>query len=413
MEKVRATRHNGRKGKAGIFKAGHNDRSFDLDNADHIDRDKSTQNIYWDCYQGFNLADENGNRPERKFNFDEIELAYYATKFGDSIDAQNERHRQTRHNERIRGVEDILKDPKTCPEETVYQLGTKDGHADPIMFAQVVAELIQEVEKRYGSNFQILDWALHMDEATPHIHERHVFFADDGHGMSFPKQDKACEALGFERPNPEKKQNKNNNRKMSFDAKIRELYIEIAERHGITIEKVPLEGKIHMEKNDYIISKQHEEMAANDAHIAEQLSKMSDIDAMAEEVAEKAYEKACEVVTETVKEETIKADIDIVNDYQEWFTAPDHKASDDHKNLVKKVLDVVIKKLTRNKTILLEKVRGILAKPEVKKRNKEEIAHVAKESVLEILERNKKKAAEHNASRQVPTKDINRDWGER
>ena len=48
-----------------------------------------------------------------------------------------------------------------------------------------------------------------------------------------------------------------------------------------------------------------------------------------------------------------------------------------------------------------------------KKKNKEDIAHVARESVLEILERNKKKAAEHNASRQVPTRDINRDWGER
>ena len=84
-----------------------------------------------------------------------------------------------------------------------------------------------------------------------------------------------------------------------------------------------------------------------------------------------------------------------------------------HQNLVKRVLDVIIKRLARDKTILLEKIQGILAKPEIKKKNKAEIAHVARESVLEILERNKKKAAEHNASRQVPTKDINRDWGER
>ena len=270
-----------------------------------------------------------------------------------------------------------------------------------------------EIEKHYGSNIKVLDWALHMDEATPHIHERHVFFADDGYGTNFPKQDKACEALGFERPDPEKKSGKNNNRKMSFDAEIRRIYIEIAEKHGITIEKVPLEGKEHLEKNDFIIAKQEEVKAANAIYIAEQELKIADIDAMANEVAEKAYEKACEVVTETVNEETIKADIDIVNDYQEWFTSPDHKAPDDHKNIVKKVLDVIIKKLARNKTILLEKVRGILAKPEIKKKNKEDIAHVARESVLEILERNKKKAAEHNASRQVPTKDINRDWGER
>ena len=30
-QKVRATRHNGRKGENGVFKAGHNDRSFDVD----------------------------------------------------------------------------------------------------------------------------------------------------------------------------------------------------------------------------------------------------------------------------------------------------------------------------------------------------------------------------------------------
>ena len=413
MEKVRATRQNGRSGKEGVFKAGHNDRSFDLKKAEHIDSDKSICNVYWDFIQGLNIADENGIRPERKYNFDDIELAFYASQFGDSIDAQNDRHRKARHAERVRGVEEIVEDPKICPEETVYQLGTKDAHADPLLFAQVVTELIQEVEKRYGSNFKILDWALHMDEATPHIHERHVFFAKDDYGLLFPKQDRACQELGFEVPDPNKKSGKYNSRKMSFDAEIRRLYIEIAERYGVTIEKVPLKGREHLEKNDYIIARQEEVKAANAIYIAEQELKIADIDAIANEVAEKAYEKACEVVTETVKEETIKADIGIVNDYQEWFTSPDHKATDDHKNIVRNVLDVIIKRLARNKTILLEKVRGILAKPEIKKKNKEDIAHVARESVLEILERNKKKAAEHNASRQIPTKDISRDWGER
>lgn len=31
MNKLRATRHNGRKGENGIFKAGHNDRTFNLE----------------------------------------------------------------------------------------------------------------------------------------------------------------------------------------------------------------------------------------------------------------------------------------------------------------------------------------------------------------------------------------------
>ena len=180
---MRATRTNGRKDGNGVFKAGHNnDRSFNLKNAEQVDADRSKWNVYWDYLQGYNLAHENGVRPERKYLFDEVEYLYYHKQFGDSIDAQNERHEKSRHTERIRNVR------------------------------------------------QILDWALHMDEATPHIHERHVFFADDGYGMNFPKQEKACEAMGFHPPKPDKKKSKTNNCKVSFDEEIRHLYIEIAEK---------------------------------------------------------------------------------------------------------------------------------------------------------------------------------------
>lgn len=68
-KKVRATRTNGRKDSNGVFKAGHNDRSFNLENAEHVDADRSKWNVYWDYLQGYNLADENGVRPERQFFF--------------------------------------------------------------------------------------------------------------------------------------------------------------------------------------------------------------------------------------------------------------------------------------------------------------------------------------------------------
>ena len=47
-KKVRATRINGRKDSNGVFKAGHNDRSFNLENAEHVDADRSKWNVYWD-----------------------------------------------------------------------------------------------------------------------------------------------------------------------------------------------------------------------------------------------------------------------------------------------------------------------------------------------------------------------------
>ncbi len=408
MGTYRATRHNGRSGKEGVFKAGHNDRTFAVENADHIETSRTCMNVYWDCYQGLNFADKEGNRPERKYNFDQVEQAFYMSKFGDSIDAQNERHVKSRHTERIRTVEQIRKDKKTCPEETIYQMGTKDGYEDYKLFTQVVAEVIQEIEKRYGDHIKVLDWSLHMDEATPHIHERHVFFADDGYGMLFPKQEKACEEMGFDLPYPDKKKGKFNNRKMSFDEEIRKIYIEIAEKHGVVIEKVPLEGKEHMEKNDFIIAKQNEEIAENQAKLDELILKISDIDALANEVAEKAYEKACEVVTETVRTETMKADVAVVESYRNEIIKPEHGGLENQRSFAKKILDNVVHLLKRKSMEIASVVKLALSNPEIKRRNQEEIAVATKSSIRERLAQAKVEAEIENANKRKVIKPIKR-----
>lgn len=406
-KKVRATRHNGRVGKHGVFKPGHNDRTFDVDNADHIDPSRSYMNVYWDMYQGYNIADANGIRPERKFNFEEIEAAFYLQKFGDSVDAQTERHEKSRHRERIRTMDQIRVDEKTCPEETVYQLGTKDGHEDPALFAQVVAELFEEFQKRFSTNIQILDWALHMDESTPHIHERHVFFADDGYGMSFPKQEKACKELGFERPFPDKKPSKHNNAKMSFDEEVRRLYIEIAEKYGVVIEKIPLEGKKHLEKNDYILAKQQEEISARQAAIDELISRFEKVDEISGEVARTAYKKACDVVTETVTQKTVNADIGIISKYRDDITATTYKANANDKKIYKKVLNTAIALLKRKLGEIAVNVGKQLTDPRTKATCEDEIAKATKQSVIAQLHKMKEEVVRQTEMRKStePEKD--------
>ena len=158
-------------------------RSFNLENAEHVDADRSKWNVYWDYLQGYNLADENGVRPERKYLFDEVEYLYYHKQFGDSIEAQNERHEKSRHTERIRNVRQIMEDSRACPEETIYQLGTKDGYEDPAVFVKVAAELFEVIQEKYGSHMQILDWALHMKigrngmACCPFHDDKHVAFS--------------------------------------------------------------------------------------------------------------------------------------------------------------------------------------------------------------------------------------------
>lgn len=421
MSKRRATRHNGRKGKNGIFKAGHNDRSFNVENAEHVDENRCFMNVYWDCYQGLNVADADGVRPKRKHNFDEIERAYYFEKFSDSVDAQNERHEKSRHRERIRKLDDVLTDPRTCPEESVYQLGTKDGYEDPALFVQVVTELFEEMEKRYGSNFKILDWALHMDESTPHVHERHVFFADDGYGTLFPKQEKACEELGFSLPDPEKKPGMKNSRKMSFDAEVRNVFISIAEKHGVTVERIPLDGKVHLEKNDFILARQEEEIRQKRGVLSEMdefLSskrneseklrkeldeltlKTSDLDGLVNEVTDAAYEKAVELVTDAVKTETLRANVALIEKYDGEIQKNETDCTQDQRRFASRLLSGLTDYLREKTCDLTALLKKVLHDPDVKKRHQNEIAKAARASILERLAQGRREAARRNAERQ-------------
>ena len=196
---MRLTRHNGRAGKDGVYNPKHNDRSFDIKNSDHIDEDRAKQNVYWDCYQGIRFAwlDD-----EEKFplSFERVEQIFYNQQYGDYCDAQHERNRKSGHSNRDRTPDDLRLDKRTCPEETVIQIGTMEKHVDAGLLAKIATEFFEEFNRRFGEHIHILNWALHMDESTPHIQERHVFDCKNSYGEIAPQQEKALEALGFEMP---------------------------------------------------------------------------------------------------------------------------------------------------------------------------------------------------------------------
>ena len=108
---------------------------------------------------------ENPEQPD--FSFEEIERMYYYEHYSDHVEAQNARNEKTRHTERNRTVEDLLKNNKTCPEESIYQIGTMGESVPPNTLFSIVNEFYEEFERRFGSHIHILDWALHLDEGTP------------------------------------------------------------------------------------------------------------------------------------------------------------------------------------------------------------------------------------------------------
>ena len=147
---MKGTRHNGRSGKDGVYNPLHNDRRFDPKHSEHIDSERIRQNIYWDCYQGYTTMEDRGK--ENNLSFEQIELAFYKEHFGNYIMKQNERHVKTRHPKRCKEVRDVLKNKKTCPEETIYQLGTLDQHASAEALVEIFEELKKEFEERFGTN---------------------------------------------------------------------------------------------------------------------------------------------------------------------------------------------------------------------------------------------------------------------
>ena len=385
---LKLTRHNGRAGKHGTYNPKHNDRNFDLTNSEHIDPERAKGNIYWDCFHGFRSALVPQDPDDLAATFSDVERQFYETHYTAFIENQNERNAKIRHTERNRSIPDLLSSRKTCPEETIYQLGTLDEHASAEDLLNIVTEFIEEFKGKFGEHVHVLDWALHLDESTPHIHERHVFDCENKYGEVAPQQEKALEALGFELPDPGKPLNRRNNRKITFDAACRTMLFEIAKRHGLELEEEAKYGnRQYLEKQDFILAKQKEQLAAQQSKLDELTLKVSDMETLIDEVSAAAYDKAVEVVTDVVRTETRKEDMRMIEDTKKWVLSPERKAPQTTREYAAHRLDTVLDKFLKTMQTTTARLQEKLLKPEVRQKGKEHVKEKARDSVLQLLSR--------------------------
>ena len=444
---MKLTRHNGRAGKNGAYNPKHNDRRFDIENSGHIDVERVKQNIYWDCYTGFSSAKIRESDKDNDYSFEKIEQIYYFEHYADHIQAQNKRNEKTRHTERNRTVNDLLKNNKTCPEESIYQIGTVEESVSGEVLAKIATEFFAEMEEKYGSHVHILDWALHLDEGTPHIHERHVFDCENKYGELCPQQEKALEELGIPLPNPDKKKSRNNNRKQTFDAECRKMLFAICAKHNLHLQIEPIYGgRGYLEKQDFIIEKQKEKISVqkeiltetvqaieeqekkigkaekaiaekektlkkHDEVIAEkkqELSrkqaaleavtmKLADMEMLVDEVAEQAYKKACEAVTDTVRQATQKEEIKILDDYLKWLSAPERTDDKKLRNYAVRRLETLKEKFLKSTKEFKEKLTKSLQEPERQKENLEQVRTTARISLKAQLSAKQKEVDEYKS----------------
>ena len=331
---LKLTRHNGRAGTHGTYNPKHNDRSFNLANSEHIDPERAKGNIYWDCFHGFRSALTPPDPDDLAATFSDVERQFYENHYTDFVEGQNGRNAKNRHTERNRSIPDLLSSRKTCPEETIYQLGTLNEHASAEDLLNIVTEFIDEFKAKFGKHVHVLDWALHLDESTPHIHERHVFDCENKYGEVAPQQEKALEALGFDLPDPDKPLSRRNNRKITFDAACRKMLFEIAKRHGLDLEEEAEYGnRKYLEKQDFILAKQKAQLAAQQSKLDELTLKVNDMETLIDEVSAAAYDKAVEVVTDVVRTETRKEDMRMIEDTKKWVLSPGTQGSAGHERI--------------------------------------------------------------------------------
>ena len=225
---MRATIHNGRTSHLGAFTPKHNDRSFNISHAEHIDPERVKLNRYW-------------NWTGKEITLEDAERAFYEKYIRQHLDAQNARYRAQRHAERAKTMDEYRRSPQTCPEEVILMIGKAGDTIPADMMARIIQEQINWEQKQFPG-VKVLDVALHMDEqGAPHIHERRAWVYTDKDGNLAISQNKALEQMGIELPNPDRPRGRFNNRKQTFSKRCREHLLQICREHGLEIEEIPQE----------------------------------------------------------------------------------------------------------------------------------------------------------------------------
>ena len=246
-EKMRLSSHMSRKD-AGP--GNHNSRTNFKGESLNIDAEKSKNNYYWNCITG----------TKEHLSFKKVEEDYYKENYTSMLDARNENYKKNRHPENCRTMEEYMQADKTKPEEHIIQVGDMNNTITKKQLHEVLVDYYNWHTKTFP-NVKFLDIAIHVDEkCAPHIHMRRVWECTGKYGKEICES-KALKEMGIKRPDPNKKEGKGNNAKMTYTAMVRNKLLDICIAHGIDIEtEVKDGGAIHLQPTEFKLKKMKEDI---------------------------------------------------------------------------------------------------------------------------------------------------------
>ena len=272
-ETTKATARQARASSKGVvFNANHNTNEKVRAEQPHIDVERMKENLYFECSRKGGLIAYNGGNGG--FNSTITEKQRYIEIYGKGLEARNERYKQEGHSDRCRTMQSFLKDPKTAPLESIYQIGNVHSDIPREKLSEALRQAFNEfygaIRKQYKDNLIPLDIALHMDEATPHIHFRYTLAAQDKYGFVVPNQNAALEQMGIDRPDPSKPKSRYNNPLISFSDQTRELFYQCCEHQGLTIDReVQSTSRRQEEIHQFKFQKMREDIARLEQQLTE------------------------------------------------------------------------------------------------------------------------------------------------
>lgn len=229
--------------------ADHNDRQFNVAQSPHINQNKSDHNVYWRCYANASTNDE-------------AEKWFYEAEFSAYLDEKNQRYINNGHAEKIQNMDDLRQNKRYEPEETIYQIGRMGDIKTDEEIEEFERCLIKYLEWHDTNfpNIKILDYSIHFDEASPHVHIRQVYVAHDEQGNSYPCKNKALQEMGIEKPEPDRPESRYNNRKVTYTAMCRSAAIQLASIY-FSIDSEPVSGRKHQETLEFKAQQLQKEIA--------------------------------------------------------------------------------------------------------------------------------------------------------
>ena len=225
--------------------ANHVSRDFDTTKAQHIDQSRIADDV---------IVSYCPTAPTQK----DAEIEWYRNRYQPTIDAINANYVSHHKKYKCTDAVKMYNSDKYRPEELILQIGDRNTtvtHDTAVQAMSDMVNYIRDYSTAHGNHIHVLDYGLHAEEASYHMHVRVVYDYQDDKGLYRINQNKALELSGIDLPHPDAAPDRYNNRKIAYDTMMRGKWQDIVQSYDYDVIREPIPDRKHRDTEDYIRSK--------------------------------------------------------------------------------------------------------------------------------------------------------------